>query len=346
VGARSTSRRRRSAVVTGEKMLQREIGPHVGPGCGKVGELVGPRVRAVDEDDPAGRSPGGVEEFLEQQGTGVRQPVLGVSHPGVDLEGQADVRRDRKGLPEDEIPARLPAPPDGDVGPEGRVRLLPRHVGAHRKTSPVGQDRLVSDPPPGGGVPHGSPNRRDDLPGPRALVDQAVHDGFEAEDGVDRAARQLLVAVESLCGVRRPRRIHDDPLDARVAEQPPDVGCPVGAGLGPGFRDLVRSTPQVVGKAHREQLLEQPAASQGLAAILRPRLRADVEAQPGHVEGTAGEREGMGVVVDHAVLLRLDRCRGGVSTAAHAPAARTSRSFAAKASGSPVWPYSPPRKPP
>ena len=28
------------------------------------------------------------------------------------------------------------------------------------------------------------------------------------------------------------------------------------------------------------------------------------------------------------------------------PAARTSRSFAAKASGSPVWPYSPPRKPP
>ena len=58
----------------------------------------------------------------------------------------------------------------------------------------------------------------------------------------------------------------------------------------------------MVGKAHREKLLEQPAASKGLAAIRRSRLRTDIEAQGGHVECAAGKSEGMGVVVDHVFL--------------------------------------------
>lgn len=130
---------------------------------------------------------------------------------------------------------------------------------------------------------------------------------LEPQEGVEAAARQLRIALQVGRGVRRPRRVHDDPLDTRIAEQPEDVGGPVHAGLRPGVGDLVRRAPEALGQAYREQLLEQPAGPKGPAAVRRLRSGADVQAQVGQVEGAAGEGEGMGVVVDHLFLLLARR---------------------------------------
>ena len=269
-------------------------------GRGQEGHLLGPRIRAVDQDHGRGLALGRAEQLLQQQGIGLGQADVGVAEARVDLERPAQLGRQAEGPAEDQVPAGLAAPADRLVAGQRAFGVGRRDGRVDGQAGPVGQDGLESDRAVAGAVAHQPFDLLQDLGGGPALADQAVDRGVQADDRMDPAARCLDVLLHRRPGLPAQPGVHHQVGDAGVGEQRGGVRRPVPAGRLAGLGHLVRVAVQAAAQPDAQQLLEQAGGTVAATALLGPVVLQDVQRDVGQVQGSAPEGERMCVLIDHS----------------------------------------------